>query len=96
MEQNYQKYQEEKLKQHEALCKRCGACCGVFEGDPCQHLQLDADNRYFCDTYDDRLGLKKSRSGREFRCVPIRSILFKPWTDSWHCNYKKDLRRFMP
>lgn len=74
---------------YEALCKRCGACCGVFEADPCVHLKKGEDGLYLCLTYESRLGMQRTVSGREFKCVPVRSILFESWSGSWNCAYKK-------
>jgi hypothetical protein len=91
MENEYISYQENKLKQFESLCVRCGSCCGAADNDPCQHLILDKDGKYFCNTYENRFGLQKSKSGREFLCVPIRQILFQSWSGSWKCAYKKAL-----
>jgi len=91
MDKDYQVYQEEKLRQYEALCKRCGACCGAFEDDPCEHLFLSEENKFACDIYENRFGLRKTKSGREFICVPIRQILFKSWLGSWRCSYKINL-----
>lgn len=93
MDEAYQTYQENKLKEFENLCSRCGNCCGAAEGDPCQHLIKADDGKYFCDIYDERFGLRASKSGREFMCVPIRQILFKSWSGSWRCAYKKALAR---
>jgi len=89
----YQEYQKNKQKEYESLCSRCGACCGSFEGDPCEHLIMDEEGKYYCNTYENRFGLKRSRNGREFLCVPIRKILSESWSGSWRCNYKKELRR---
>jgi len=91
MENEYISYQENKLKQFESMCARCGSCCGVADNDPCQHLILDKDSKYLCNIYEKRFGLQKSKSGREFLCVPIRSILLKSWFCSWKCAYKKAL-----
>ena len=74
---------------YEALCKRCGACCGKFEDDPCVQLKKDEAGSYFCATYENRLGLQKTVSGREFNCVPVRKVLFESWSGSWQCAYKK-------
>jgi len=86
---------EERLKaqrqEYESLCLRCGACCGAFEVDSCSHLEQDESRKYLCDIYENRLGIQKTKGGRDFMCVPIRSILFKHWLGSWRCAYKKVL-----
>ena len=85
----YEDHLREKEAAYEALCKRCGACCGANEADPCSHLLKDAEGLYFCSTYNDRLGLHKTVSGKEFNCVPLRKILFESWSGSWACAYKR-------
>ena len=92
MNEAYNKYQEIKEKEQERLCKKCGACCGIFDKDPCIHLSRIKDKEYVCGIYEERLGLRKSISGREFFCVPIRNILHKSWNGSLNCAYKKVLR----
>lgn len=69
----------EKSLEHEALCKRCGACCGATEGDLCEHLKKDPAEGYFCDIYEGRFGLRKTISGEPILCVPIRNVLHKTW-----------------
>lgn len=86
---SYQEYKIKKEKEYEALCKRCGACCGVSDGDPCRHLLKDEDGVYRCEIYENRRGLRKTISGKEFLCVPIRNIMSKSWAHSWNCPYKK-------
>ena len=76
-------------KEWEAKCTRCGACCGVAEGDPCEHLLELKNGKYACAIYENRFGLHHTRSGREFRCVPIRSILHISWPGDACCGYKK-------
>ncbi|MFH1655309.1 MAG: hypothetical protein ABH954_01710 [Candidatus Omnitrophota bacterium] len=93
MRDEYRSYQENKLKEFEVSCTRCGSCCGVADNDPCQHLVLGNEGKYSCDIYENRFGLRKSRNGREFICVPIRQILFRSWLGSWKCAYKKALSR---
>jgi len=88
---NHLRYQDEKFKEYENLCKRCGACCGLFEKDPCIYLKEEKEGRYFCKVYENRLGIQRSISGREFICVPIRNILHKSWPGSFNCAYKKAL-----
>ena len=85
----YENYLREKDSEYEALCKRCGACCGATEADPCARLSKDDTGLYFCAAYNDRLGIQKTASGREFNCVPVSKILFESWSGSWACAYKR-------
>ncbi len=87
--QAYENYLKMKEESAEILCKRCGACCGAFENDPCSHLFKEPDGRYACSVYENRLGLHKTVAGREFRCVPLRKIFFESWQGSWQCGYKR-------
>jgi uncharacterized cysteine cluster protein YcgN (CxxCxxCC family) len=89
--EEYGFYQDKKLREYEALCRRCGSCCGIKDGDPCEHLRLTAEGKSFCDIYENRFGLRRTRSGREFYCVPIRKILSESWSGSYQCAYKKVL-----
>lgn len=61
-------------KKHEALCRRCGICCGSEDGDPCEHLRREKSGEYFCLIYKDRLGMQKTVKGNIFRCVPLRLL----------------------
>jgi len=85
---NYDKYQEEKFKKWEDACKCCGACCGTVDGDPCLHLIKQNNGKHFCEIYNARLGMRKTRSGKIFRCVEIRDIINKHWPGSNNCVYK--------
>ncbi|MBU1044641.1 MAG: hypothetical protein KJ915_09640 [Candidatus Omnitrophica bacterium] len=84
----YQIYQLEKEKKFEATCLRCGNCCGA-QDDPCMHLVIQPHGEYFCDIYDSRGGVQKTRSGKFFECVSIRDILHEDWSGNWNCAYKK-------
>jgi uncharacterized cysteine cluster protein YcgN (CxxCxxCC family) len=88
-EQKFQALQLKQLEEWESLCGRCGNCCGLGEGDPCEHLRCDASGKYLCSIYEHRFGLRKSISGREFMCVPIRNILHQSWAGDSCCGYKK-------
>jgi hypothetical protein len=78
---------------HEAVCVRCGACCGAYDGDPCAHLHKDKDGLFYCDSYEDRLGAQKTVSGERFNCVRIVDILRYSWKGDHLCAYKKKRRR---
>jgi hypothetical protein len=84
----YQDYLIQKEKEWEALCIRCGSCCGAFE-DPCENLARDQDKKSYCIDYENRFGLHKSKSGKEFKCVPIRNVLHKNWNSDYLCAYKE-------
>lgn len=88
-EKRYHDLQDKKLYEWEALCRRCGACCGRVEGDPCSHLVHDKEGNYGCAIYNDRFGMRHTLGGREFYCVPIRDILHKNWPGDDQCSYKK-------
>ncbi len=88
----YYKVLCDKFMTSEALCKRCGACCGAREGDPCEHLSQDNEDRYFCDVYDERFGLRKTVSGEPILCVPIRNMSYKSWWGRSQCAYVKAMR----
>jgi uncharacterized cysteine cluster protein YcgN (CxxCxxCC family) len=70
----YLKKQEKEEKEYEARCKRCGACCGIKDNDPCINLRKDGFGRFYCDVYENRIGMHKTVSGKEFACVPIRDL----------------------
>ena len=61
--------------EYEKKCKRCGACCGTRNNDPCINLKKDLNNLFFCTQYSERLGVQKTISGKSFICVPIRNLL---------------------
>lgn len=90
-EARYKILQEEQERQWEAKCTRCGACCGIIEGDPCEHLVELKCGKYACAIYERRFGLHKTRSGKPFRCVPIRDILHLSWPGDRCCGYKNGL-----
>lgn len=73
---DYINSQDVRLKEYEALCKRCGKCCGA-ETDPCDNLKKDACGGYYCASYESRLGRQVTVSGRVFTCVPIREVVRK-------------------
>ena len=85
----YGQWQNQQLMEWESLCKCCGACCGMVDGDPCEHLAELVDRKYTCQIYESRFGLHKIRSGRPFKCVPIRDILHESWLGNHACAYKK-------
>ena len=87
----YQEYLYRKYREYEDMCQRCGACCGIRDGDPCAHLQGGDDGRYFCNIYEDRLGMRRTVSGKELKCVPIRTMFSKSWRGRNQCAYVKAL-----
>jgi hypothetical protein len=88
-EKTYEQRLLEMQMKYEGLCRRCGACCGVYENDPCVELVRDPDGTYHCSDYDNRFGLHKTVHGNEFKCVPFRRIVGGSWSGSWRCGYKK-------
>ena len=62
----------------ESVCKRCGVCCGSRNGDPCTYLRKDSENKYFCQIYPNRLGLRMTVKGNIFRCIPIEAAIHYP------------------
>lgn len=71
---------------YEALCKRCGICCGAGSSDPCSNLRGEGSGKYYCVSYRSRIGTQHTVSGRSFACVPIRSVLqYAPPTPD--CGY---------
>ncbi|MCK5580988.1 MAG: hypothetical protein KAJ18_06915 [Candidatus Omnitrophica bacterium] len=85
----YKKFQKEQEEKWEAACKRCGACCGAVEGDPCDYLEYAGEGEYKCRDYANRFGRHHSRGGQKFRCVPVREILHKSWAGDKNCAYKQ-------
>jgi hypothetical protein len=85
----YKEWAEKQENLAEGLCRRCGACCGAAEGDPCEHLREDQNGLYACSIYRDRFGLHKTITGKPFNCVPLRDILPASWPGDEHCGYKK-------
>lgn len=84
----YLKKQKEEEARYEARCRRCGACCGANDGDPCLNLRQDKNGKYYCNVYETRIGMHKTRSGKAFACVPIRDL--KPNLPFKGCAYFED------
>ena len=63
----YQEHLAQKEAEYDARCRRCGACCGVYENDPCVKLVRDADGRYRCGDYAGRFGLQTTVNGNTFK-----------------------------
>ena len=89
----YTRLQDQQFKHWEGLCIRCGACCGIVEGDPCVHLSKTEEGVYFCDIYKSRFGMHKTISGKVVQCVPIRKIIHKSWPGDSMCAYKKEANK---
>jgi len=90
-EASYELYLKKAAEYHESLFKRCCACCGLFEKDPCIELVRGADGRYYCRIYEDRFGLRRTVHGNEFLCVSVRNVISGSWVGSYQCAYKKHL-----
>ncbi|MDP8213316.1 MAG: hypothetical protein P9X22_08550 [Candidatus Zapsychrus exili] len=86
----YYKTQEQKQTEWEALCTRCGACCGKIEGDPCEHMAVDDKGKTYCRIYEYRFGFHKTISGKMLKCVNIRDLMqTQDWPGGHLCAYKK-------
>ena len=83
----YKTYLYRKEKEFEALCTRCGECCGALD-DPCVNLAKAKDGKYFCKEYDNRLGQQKTIKGYPFMCVSIREHISND-TLREKCAYRK-------
>ena len=68
--------QESVSAEYEALCKRCGKCCGL-ETDPCANLKKDSSGICYCAVYESRLGRQVTVLGKVFTCVEIREVVRK-------------------
>jgi uncharacterized cysteine cluster protein YcgN (CxxCxxCC family) len=84
----YLQKQKEKQEAYEALCIRCGACCGALDGDACLNLATDSNNKYYCKIYENRFGKQSTVSGKTFHCIPIR-LLRGTGTTFANCAYFK-------
>ncbi len=72
---------------HESRCLRCGKCCGR-DNDPCANLMFDESaGRYFCKDYENRLGLQRTVSGKEFKCVAIEEVIANGYLPQG-CGYR--------
>lgn len=87
----YELYLKKAQEDNESLCKRCGACCGVVENDPCVHLEKKSEGAYFCSIYENRFGIHKTIHGNEFKCVPFRKIISGFWSGATGCGYKRQM-----
>ena len=87
-EKDYFRCLESKHQYWENLCLRCGGCCGAYD-DPCQHLQKGGDEKFYCDIYDKRFGVRVTVAGEEFNCVCLKEILHTHWKNDYFCIYKK-------
>ncbi|MDD3234480.1 MAG: hypothetical protein WC583_00995 [Candidatus Omnitrophota bacterium] len=95
-EADYSEYMFRKETLWEGRCRRCGACCGVLD-DPCEHLRPgNTSGQYYCDIYEMRFGLRRTVSGKEFHCVPLRSVLHQHWASDHLCAYKEGFTRPWP
>lgn len=85
----YEAMKEKQAASWEAMCTRCGACCGSTTNDPCENLLKMPDGKYGCKIYETRFGLRKTISGKSFQCVPLRWIVHQSWPGDQMCGYKK-------
>ena len=67
----YNEYLRKKEAEFEAICIRCGECCGSAD-DPCRNLVKQKSGGFICKAYENRFGPQKTVSGAEFMCVSIR------------------------
>ena len=72
----YDNYLQDKEEDFEAICRRCGECCGA-DDDPCLSLVRKRDGTYFCNNYENRLEYQRTVSGKVFKCVSIRDHIAK-------------------
>ncbi len=76
-------------EEFESICTRCGACCGAYDGDPCEELRQGEDGLYYCQVYENRLGQHHTVKGLEMDCVHITTKLNESWIGDELCAYKK-------
>ncbi|MBF0490441.1 MAG: hypothetical protein HQL15_07450 [Candidatus Omnitrophica bacterium] len=91
-QEHYIQWQKKEEERWEALCGRCGACCGAFDKDPCVHLSRDELKKYYCTIYENCFGIKKTVNGNDIVCGSIRTILHSHWPGDDCCGYKKALK----
>ena len=83
----YGLFQQDKAKEFEATCIRCGKCCGALD-DPCRNLVMTGEDRYICRNYGKRFGPQLTMSGKQFNCVSIREHI-AAGTLREGCGYRK-------
>ena len=81
----YSDNQRRNSEEYEAICKKCGKCCGL-ETDPCANLKKSDSGGYYCAVYPSRLGRQVTVSGRVFTCVQIREVVRKGLPNE-ECGY---------
>ena len=62
---------------HEALCRRCGACCHDTRGVPCEHLKPDGKGRTLCGIYGAHLGPHSAVDGKAIVCRTIEAAIVR-------------------
>lgn len=82
----YIQYLKNKEEEFEAVCSRCGECCGSLD-DPCANLVKGEDGSFFCNDYHHRLGFQKTATGISFKCVPITERIYAGSLRN-NCEYK--------
>ena len=83
----YKNYNLVREKEFEAVCTKCGSCCGALD-DPCSNLARKEDGTYWCQVYPTRLGPQRTVSGESFTCVPISRHIAGE-TLRFECAYQK-------
>jgi len=87
----YEEKLREQQERYEAICRKCGACCGALDSDPCSNLVANPNGTYECRVYENRLGPQVTVSGKKFNCVPIRDLLKRDYSYS-QCPYAAGVR----
>ena len=80
-------------QEFEDICIRCGARCGAYDGDPCEHLRQDRNGQYYCEIYHTRKGTHYTVMGLEMDCVSIITKLKTSWIGDKYCSYKNMLKK---
>jgi len=76
-------------QEFEDICIRCGGCCGIFDGAPCEHLRRDNEGTTYCTVYENRFGSHRTLTGRVMECIPIMDKLSEDWIGDHLCAYKR-------
>jgi hypothetical protein len=85
-------FREYSLEDLELLCQRCGACCGAYDGNPCEHLEVIDVTSFHCRIYECRFGIHYTVRGVKLECIPIQEMLQESWPGDSFCVYKQRFR----